>query len=94
MKTAQELARHETATLTLNTYGRAKEERCRAVVESVGKVVFSDYLNPKIDNSGHEDYTKLTQGLGNLDFSKIITPDVAGGYNEEKLVRKRGLEPP
>ena len=40
VKTAQELARHETANMTLNVYGRAKEERCRAVVESVGNLVF------------------------------------------------------
>ena len=39
VKTAQELARHETAHMTLNVYGRAKEERCRAVVESVGSII-------------------------------------------------------
>lgn len=42
VKTAQELARHETVNMTMNVYGRAKEERCRAVVESVGSLVFSD----------------------------------------------------
>lgn len=42
VKTAQELARHETADMTLNVYGRAKAERCRAVVESVGSLVFPD----------------------------------------------------
>lgn len=40
VKTAQELARHETAHMTLNVYGRAKEERCRSVVERVGELVF------------------------------------------------------
>ncbi len=42
IKTAQELARHETAHLTLNVYGRAKKDRCRAVVESVGSLVLMD----------------------------------------------------
>ena len=43
IKTAQELARHETAHMTLNIYGRAKEERCRSVVESVGSLVFPEH---------------------------------------------------
>jgi integrase len=42
IKTAQELARHETANMTLNVYGRAKDERCRSVVEAVGSIVFPD----------------------------------------------------
>jgi len=42
VKTAQELARHESAHMTLNVYGRAKAERCRSVVEAVGNLVFPD----------------------------------------------------
>jgi len=38
-KTAQELARHETLSLTMNTYGRARQERMAAVVETIGAAV-------------------------------------------------------
>ena len=36
VKEAQELARHSTPELTMNTYGRAREERLVAAVEKVG----------------------------------------------------------
>jgi hypothetical protein len=65
VKTAQELARHETADMTLNVYGRAKEDRCRAVVESVGSLVFQDTLRHNPDHGGQGNYTKLTQGQEN-----------------------------
>ncbi|MDR2390701.1 MAG: tyrosine-type recombinase/integrase [Planctomycetota bacterium] len=58
VKTAQELARHETADMTLNVYGRAKEERCRAVVEMVGRVVLQDDSGQGEAGGGREDYTK------------------------------------
>ena len=38
-KDVQELARHSTLDLTMNTYGRAREDRARAVVEQVGELV-------------------------------------------------------
>ena len=38
-KDVQELARHSTLDLTMNTYGRAREDRTRAAVEQVGELV-------------------------------------------------------
>ena len=38
-KEAQELARHSTPTITMNTYARASGDRLRAVAEKVGQVV-------------------------------------------------------
>ena len=53
VKTCQTLARHATADLTVNTYGRARHERLSATAEAVGKVVFfrPDYISepkPKV----------------------------------------------
>jgi len=38
-KTAQELARHENPSLTMNTYGRARRERMAAAVKTIGAAV-------------------------------------------------------
>jgi len=38
-KTTQELARHSTPTITMNTYVRTKEDRVRGVVESLGESI-------------------------------------------------------
>jgi hypothetical protein len=40
-KTAQELARHENLSLTMNVYGRARQERMAAAVEAVGAAVLN-----------------------------------------------------
>ena len=94
VKTAQELARHETAHMTLNVYGRAKEDRCRAVVESVGNLVFQDTLRHETANNSHENHTRITQGSENQGLKNTITHDVVVGHSEKNMVRKRGLEPP
>ena len=94
VKTAQELARHETADMTLNVYGRAKEDRCRSVVESVGSIVFPDGQRQNPEDTGQPDHTKLTQGSEISSPEKTITTNEIGGYSKNRLVRKRGLEPP
>ena len=38
-KEAQELARHSTVDLTMNIYGRVREERLSEAVERVGRVI-------------------------------------------------------
>ncbi len=93
VKTAQELARHETADMTLNVYGRAKEDRGRSVVEKVGSLVFEDSGSHAVTNVGQAKPPINPRGHENQDSEKIITPDMAGGYNQENMVRKRGLEP-
>ena len=61
LKTAQTLARHATPELTMNVYGRARDSSCRQAAEAVGRMVFSDDLRQGETNTGHENYTKLTQ---------------------------------
>ena len=41
-KESQELARHSTVELTINTYGRAQAERLRHVVEATSAAIFPD----------------------------------------------------
>ncbi len=94
VKTAQELARHATAEMTLNVYGRAKEDRLRAVVESVGQIVFNDDLRDNLDNAGQQNRTIFAQGPDFSTLSKVATLGNAEGCNDKNMVRKRGLEPP
>ena len=94
VKTAQELARHATAEMTLNVYGRAKEDRLRAVVESVGQIVFQDSLRDNLDNAGQRNRTIFAQGPDFSSSSKVATLGKAEGCGDKILVRKRGLEPP
>lgn len=94
VKTAQELARHETAGMTLNVYGRAKEERCRAVVESVGNLVFNagvwEGAKSVMDNSGQPIYTSITQGTNFSTSDKSATLGIAEGCGDKILVPTTG----
>jgi len=45
LKTAMTLARHSSPTLTLNTYGRARQERLNSTSETVGGLVLSKQKN-------------------------------------------------
>ncbi|MCC8189893.1 MAG: hypothetical protein LIP77_04530 [Planctomycetes bacterium] len=94
IKTAQELARHESANMTLNVYGRAKKDRCRAAVESVGSLVFQGEDGRNVDICGQQKWPLFAHAPENAEPEKAITPDAIGGYKQNNLVRKRGLEPP
>jgi hypothetical protein len=83
VKTCQTLARHATADLTVNTYGRARHERLSATAEAVGKVVFSrpDYISePKPKVVGLEttrfNSTKLVEAAGIEPASEDLHPRV------------------
>lgn len=46
VKTSQEMARHSTPTLTMNTYGRARIDRMADVAEQVGAMVLARRERP------------------------------------------------
>ena len=90
VKTAQELARHETAEMTLNVYGRAKEDRLRAVVESVGQLVFQGGRKDSLDNAGQQKCTIFAQGPNFLPLQKSATSDIIGGCDDKNMVPTTG----
>ena len=47
-KEAQELARHSTVDLTMNIYGRVREERLSEAVERVGRVILKEKCVPSV----------------------------------------------
>ncbi len=54
VKEAQELMRHSTPELTMNTYGRARKERLSELAEDVGLKVFGTKEPEKWTENGHE----------------------------------------
>jgi hypothetical protein len=53
-ETMQELARHATSTMTMNVYGRARDEKMREAVESVGNLVFQAVHGLEITQGLHK----------------------------------------
>lgn len=49
-KTTQELARHATPTITMNSYVRTREARVRSVVEAIGELIQPDHQTPQEPN--------------------------------------------
>lgn len=54
VKTAQELARHSTPDMTMNVYGRARDEKMREAVETVGNMLFEDNDGQEAPDHGRE----------------------------------------
>ncbi len=73
-----------------NIYGRAKEERCWAVMESVGNLVFQGGAGLEMKNSGHQNYTKITQALVDAVDEKNGTLCIAKGSIDKNVMPKTG----
>lgn len=85
VKEAQTLARHMTPNLTLNTYGRARENRLHEIAERIGALVTT---KPNAaDNAVFR--TKQAAGAEGLDVNSIRTPTSA----HTRLVGEAGVEP-
>ncbi len=92
LKTAQTLARHATPELIMNVYGRARDSSCRQAAEAVGRMVFSDDLRQGERNTGHENYTKLTQVQEKYPHKKP-EPVLLERVPVSKLERAKRFEP-
>ena len=78
VKTAQELARHATPDMTMNVYGRARDEKMREAVESVGNMLFSDTAGQETADHGREKNRAFTEQEFPSTSTKNITPAAAG----------------
>ncbi len=82
VKEAQDLARHSTAGLTLNVYGRSRQERLFGAMEKVGQALVSQ-------REGAAYVPKLVVGAER----EIATPCDAEGCDSVTLAPAVGLEP-
>ena len=78
VKTAQELARHSTPDMTMNVYGRARDEKMREAVESVGNMLFSDKGGHRTPDHGHENNRTFAEQGNQSTSTENITPAIAG----------------
>ncbi len=91
VKTAQELARHATPDMTMNVYGRARDEKMREAVESVGNMLFSDNAGQETADHGHEKNRTFTEQEFSSTSTKNITPAVAGVISKRDWCRKQDV---
>jgi hypothetical protein len=81
VKTAQELARHSTPDMTMNVYGRARDEKMREAVESVGNMLFSDNAGQETPDHGRENNRTFAEqeksSTLNEDASLVIKRDAS-----------------
>jgi len=82
VKEAQQLARHSTPQLTMNTYGRTREDRLVAAVERMGEKVLSGEKRAKC---------VYRQAVGAERES--ATSDLTGSCASQELVAGVGFEP-
>jgi len=82
LKEAQTLARHATPDLTLNVYGRAREDQLLQVVEAVGREILSPESTKKAQSA------ELRKAAGTESSCFPIA------YGSDCLVGVRGFEPP
>ena len=83
VKTTQSLARHATLEMTLNTYGRARQDNRRDAVELLGGMLLSDSNGLETTNNGKQKYRISTEALPAGVGGKNITPENFGGYIEK-----------
>ena len=93
VKEAQALARHATLAMTMNVYGRTRNERLVQTVERVGKMVSvedncaGNVPEPSDDANEDEGYTQAFQG----DTAEIKTMP-KGGFEPPRPVRHHPLK--
>ena len=80
-KEAQELARHSTVDLTMNIYGRVREERLSEAVERVGRVILKEKCVPSV--------YRLAAGAERENATRVES----AGCVSQRLVAGAGFEP-
>ena len=80
-KEAQELARHSTVDLTMNIYGRVREERLSEAVERVGRVILKEKCVPSV--------YRLAAGAERENATHVKS----AGCVSQRLVAGAGFEP-
>ncbi len=83
VKEAQQLARHSTPSLTMNTYGRARDERLASAIERVGRKVLS--------TAG---CARSVHGLALGPQTESATPWAPEDCASFEMVAAEGIEPP
>ena len=91
VKTAQELARHSTPDMTMNVYGRARDEKMREAVESVGNMLFSDNGGHRTPDHGRENNRTFTEQENSSISTENITPAIAGVIQKRDWCRKQDV---
>ena len=80
-KEAQDLARHSTLDMTMNTYGRVREERLAEAVERAGKAILQPKCVPAV--------YRLVAGTERENATRVKS----AGCVSQKLVAGAGFEP-
>lgn len=81
VKTTQELARHSTSDMTMNVYRRARDEKMRQAVESVGDMLFTDNIPQETADVGRKKNRAFAEqensSTSNKDASLAIARDAS-----------------
>ena len=89
VKTAQALARHKTADMTMNVYGRASAERMRGAVETLGKAIEAAKTARIIQIDDKRQPLPLAAGAEGMTYPR----GVHGDSQSREMVGATGLEP-
>jgi hypothetical protein len=92
VKTTQELARHSTPDMTMNVYGRARDEKMRKAVESVGDMLFCDKSITKMSDHGREKNRTDAERENPSTQTKNITPAIAGVISKKNWCGKQDMD--
>ena len=85
-KTTQSLARHATLEMTMNVYGRAREDNRREAVEALGRMLIPASKmggGHEMSYNGHQETQQSTNNFDVEAFLKSITLDEIEGYARE-----------
>lgn len=83
-KTTQSLARHATLEMTMNVYGRAREDYRRDAVEALGDMLLSASNGLDLQESGKRNYRTSTEPRENsekLKSATLVNTGVASNFN-------------
>ena len=93
-KTMQALARHATLEMTMNVYGRARDDRNREAVEALGEMLtVAERPNAGLTmpNNGQQNYQISTKHIDIEELLKDITIDEIDGYMKMNWCRKQDV---
>ena len=96
-KTMQALARHATLEMTMNVYGRARQDQNREAVEALGEmltVAGRSNVGLAASNNGRQNYQISTIQVDIEELLKDITLDEVEGYIRKTWCRKQDMDTP
>jgi hypothetical protein len=91
VKTTQALARHATPEMTMNVYGRARQDNQREAVELLGDMLGVDRRGLKQSNNGKQNYRISTEHPVSPEADKTRTSDEIGGSSKRDWCRKQDV---